>query len=208
MKRFFPVLFLTFLLISAISCRGEAAPGWLDSGVFPENESIPAPNDAPFWGAWYSIDGTWLREAADPSGPAGKRFFADVNGGWFVFEESAGDVPVSCDPPEWYPWQDTPEKRGLLPKGKDESLEIKQNRTFSWGDWENHFGGWFRRINPPGPPLLGAAHLVDENGGCFVLVVYPGATPRTVERFSWFPGFPQGWGIKPGTTVLVNKAAE
>jgi len=54
----------------------------------------------------------------------------------------------------------------------------------------------------------GATHLVDENGSCYILVVYPGATPRIVERFSWFPGFPSGWGIKSGTTVLVHKGAE
>lgn len=208
MKKSFLIFLWSILLLSAAACRGEAAPGWLEGGIFPETETPGAVSESPSWGAWFMLDGLWIREAVNPASDSSARYFADANGRWFVFDEARGDVPVSCDPPEWYPWEDTPEKRGLASKGKDEILDAEKRTSFSWGEWEDHFGGWFRRINPPGPPLMGAAHLVDGNGSCYVLVVYPGSTPRGVERFSWFPGFPPGWGMKPGATVLVNKAAE
>ncbi len=202
------MLLWSFLLFSAAAFRSEAAPGWLESGIFSETETPETASEEPSWGGWFMPEEVWLREAVNPVSDPAQRYFVDVNGRWYVFDGSAGDVPVSCDPPGWYPWQDTPEKRGLDLKGKDENIEIKRKSSFSWGEWEDHFGGWFRRITPPGLPLMGATHLVDGNGSCYILVVYPGATPRGVERFSWFPGFPPGWGIKPGTTILVNKGAE
>lgn len=208
MKRSLMILLWSALLLTVATCRSEAVPGWLEGGIFPDEE-IPASSvEAPSWGAWFMSEGVWVREAENPDSDKGQRYFVNINGGWIVFDGSEGDVALPCDPPEWYPWQDTPEKRGLAPKGKDENLEIDRNSSFSWGEWEDHFGGWFRRITPPGKPLMGATHLVDGNGSCYILVVYPGATPRSVERFSWFPGFPPGWIIKPGATVLVKKAAE
>lgn len=202
------MLLWSFLLFFAAAVMIEAAPGWLEGGIFPETESLETAAEAPSWGAWFLNDDAWLREAVNPVSDPSQRYFADANGSWFVFDETKGDVPVSCDPPEWYPWEDTPEKRGLDPKGKDETLGGKYSRSFSWGEWENHFGGMFRRVSPPGKPLMGATHLVDENGSCYILVIYPGAIPRGVDRFSWFPGFPPGWEIKPGTTILVSKGAE
>lgn len=206
MKRSFLIALLAILTLFSATSRSEAAPAWLDGGVFPETEVSGASDEGPSWGAWFMPGGVWMREAVNRNARSAERFFVDVNGDWFVFDESGEGVPASCDPPEWYPWQDTPGKRGLASKGKDENLEMDKNSSFSWGEWENHFGGMFRRISPPGPALMGATHLVDENGSCYVLVVYPGATPRILDKFSWFPGFPPGWGIKPGTTVLVNKA--
>ncbi len=208
MRRSLLLLLWSSLLFSATAAMSEAAPGWLEGGIFPETETPETTAEAPSWGAWFLNDDAWLREAVNPVLDPAQRYFSDVNGNWSVFDGSAGDLPVPGVPPQWYPWEDTPEKRGLAPKGNDENIEIDNNRSFSWGEWEEHFGVWFRRITPPGPPLMGATHLVDENGSCYILVVYPGAAPRIVERFSWFPGFPPGWGIKSGTTVLVNKGAE
>lgn len=208
MRKPFLLLLWSFILLSAAAALSEAAPGWLESGIFPETETPETEAEGPSWGSWFMPGDVWIREAVNPDSVSAGKFFMDVNGNWFDFDAVKGDIPVPGEPPEWYPWEDTPEKRGLAPKGNDENLVKDKNRSFSWGEWEDHFGLWFRRITPPGQPLVGATHLVDENGSCFILVVYPGATPRSAERFSWFPGFPPGWGIKPGTTILVNKGAE
>jgi hypothetical protein len=206
MKRILAMLFLFLFLTCPMAVGSVAALSWLEEGVFPEGWQ--AEEGAPAWGAWFMVDGSWLREAVDPGSDQAERYFADLNGRWFLLHAAQGDSPVSCDPPEWYPWGDTPEKRGLPSKGREENSVSDKSRSFSWGEWETHFGGRFRRVNPPGQPLTGAAHLVDSNGSCYILIVYPGATPRRVEMFSWFPGFPPGWAVRPGTTVLVNKAAE
>ncbi|HPD98370.1 MAG TPA: hypothetical protein PLP89_08610 [Synergistales bacterium] len=201
MKRVMLLSLLLFVMLAGAACV-EAYGEWLESGTLPDGPDQQNV-DPPLWGAWFLPGEVWMREAVGGQESSGPRFFCDVKGEWYFLEDGTEGVPVPCEPPGWYPWQDTPEKRGLTSKGKEESAWEK-NPSFSWGEWENHFGGWFRRVNPPGPPLLGASHMVDEKGDCWVLVVYPGATPRRVERFSWFPGFPPGHVIRPETTVLVK----
>lgn len=206
MKKTLALIFLFLFLNGPIAIGSGAGISGLEEGIFPEGWQ--AAEGSPAWGAWFMVDGSWLREALAPGGDQAERFFADINGRWFIHHASQVEPPVSCDPPEWYPWEDTPEKRGLPSKGMEDDSLSDRRRSFSWGEWETHFGGMFRRVNPPGQALVGAAHLVDSNGSCYILIVYPGATPRRVEMFSWFPGFPPGWAVRPGTTVLVNKAAE
>jgi len=198
-----PVLVSVFLVLLFLPA-GVAFPAEWSSLSIPPDIVNRAQNGKHHWGGWFLSDGIWIREAVAPDEEAGKRFFADVNGNWFTLEEVSYSSPVPSDPPEWYPWHDSPEQRGLPPKGKDEILSQGWSRSFTMGEWENVFGGWFRRIRPPGHDLVGASHLIDSRGLCYVLVVFPGAMPRAVELFPWFPGFPPGWGIRPGTTVLVE----
>ena len=194
----FVVLSILFILFAqGALCDQE----WYERPLTP----VEGPDEGPRWAGWfYDGEGRWLREAAAPGEGGGARFFADVYGDWYSLGLGSPGVIQPVDPPEWYPWDDTPEKRGLPPKGKDEVLYGEPRYSFRMGEWENYFGAWFRRIDPPGLPPLGVVHLIDSVGGCFVLVVYPGASPRPVERFGWFTGFPPGWGIKPRTTVLVE----
>lgn len=159
MRRSLLLLLWSSLLFSATAAMSEAAPGWLEGGIFPETETPETTAEAPSWGAWFLNDDAWLREAVNPVLDPAQRYFSDVNGNWYVFDGSAGDLPVPGVPPQWYPWEDTPEKRGLAPKGNDENIEIDKNRSFSWGEWEEHFGVWFRRITPPGQPLMGQPTL-------------------------------------------------
>jgi len=191
-------LTLSFTLFAQGVLGGQE---WFERPLLPGEDL----GGGPRWGGWF-FDGEerWLREAVAPGEGGAARFFADVYGDWYSLDLDSPGVIQPADPPEWYPWEDTPERRGLPAKGKEEVLSGEPRRSFRMGEWENYFGAWFRRIEPPGLPPLGVVHLIDSLGGCFVLVVYPGASPRPVERFGWFTGFPPGWGIKPGTTVLAE----
>lgn len=190
------VLLLSFILATQVALFAQQ---WFDQPLFPEEAS----EKGPCWGAWFFDGSRWFREAVAPDKDGAIRYFADVFGHWYSLEPSSG-VPAPADPPRWYPWEDTPERRGLPPKGRDEVLSGEERTSFRMGEWENYFGGWFRRISPPGLQPFGVTHLIDSVGNCYILVVYPGASPRPVERFAWFTGLPSGWVVKPGTTVLVE----
>jgi hypothetical protein len=71
------------------------------------------------------------------------------------------------------------------------------------GEWENVFGVWVQKGHPPGLLPAGVSHLVDSEGRCFVLVVYTGRS-QTGGEVPLVSRFPPGWGIRPGTSVLVE----
>ena len=196
----FSVILLLFSLFSLSAISAASAQEWYENALFPQDGL----KEAPFWGDWFFDGDRWLREAIPPDGKEAARSLVDVYGNWYSLDPSAVEIISPSDPPQWYPRDDTPESRGLPPKGKDEVLSEQGSRTFRMGEWENVFGVWYKRVIPPGLLPAGVSHLVDSEGRCFVLVVYPGAVPRPVERFPWFPGFPPGWGIRPGTSVLVE----
>ena len=197
----FTVILLLFSLFSLSAISAATAQEWYEQALSPQ-EGLK--EEGPCWGDWFFDGDRWLREATPPDGEEYARFLVDVYGNWFSLDPSGAEIISPSDPPQWYPWDDTPESMGLPPKGKDEILSEQGSRTFRMGEWENVFGVWYKRVSPPGLLPAGVSHLVDSEGRCYVLVVYPGASPRPVERFPWFPGFPPGWGIRPGISVLVE----
>ncbi|MEA3507692.1 MAG: hypothetical protein U9R40_02055 [Synergistota bacterium] len=192
---------LVFLCGAALA----ADEGWLDEPL-PALDTSAETDETPYWSDWYRYDGVWMREAVNPGDDTEYRWFVDINGRWYALEKNAVE-PECTDPPGWYPWSEDPRKDQLPSKGKEDEpgMEREENPSFSWGGWREEYGVSFRLVNPPGPRLLGAVRLVDPLGNCYIEVVYPGAQPREVDRFVWFPGFPPGWLIKPGTGVLVEQ---
>jgi len=190
------------LLCGMVSGEGV---GWLEEPLMVQDKPAEE-GETPFWADWYRYDGTWIREAVNPREETMGRWFVDIDGRWYALEEGS-QKPECADPPVWYPWSNDPRKDQLPSKGKDDEIQSERegNPSFSWGGWREEYGASFRLVNPPGPRLLGAIRLVDPMGKCYIEVVYPGAQPREVDRFVWFPGFPPGWMIKAGTGVLVEQ---
>lgn len=183
----FSVILLLFSLFSLSAISAASAQEWYENALFPQDGL----KEAPFWGDWFFDGDRWLREAIPPDGKEAARSLVDVYGNWYSLDPSAVEIISPSDPPQWYPRDDTPESRGLPPKGKDEVLSEQGSRTFRMGEWENVFGVWYKRVIPPDFCRQGFPILLTAKAAVLSWSSTPGPFPDRWRGSPGFPGFHQ-----------------